>query len=138
MRANLPDKLNVFCLTTIRILILPFPITHLRSPRISRLNSRHLRFALNHQRCVEIHGFEVSELLDVFLQWFIETIETEIVLREINFFEKPLFHNRIVRRIHLAFKNGFLDALPVILTYLGYAAQPPPAFRRFRGHIVGD
>ena len=81
MRANLPHRLNVFCFPTIRILILPFPITQLRSPRISQSNSRHLRFALNHQRSVEIHSFEVPELLDMFLQWFIETIETEIVLR---------------------------------------------------------
>ena len=74
----------------------------------------------------------------MFLQRFIETIKAKIVLREVNFFEKPLLHNCIVGRIHLAFKNGFLNALSVILTYPGYAAQPPPSCRRFRGHIVGD
>ncbi len=120
------------------MLILAFPITRLRSARTFQPNSRHLRFALNHKRSVEVHGFEVPELLNMFLQRLIETIKTEIVLREINFIEKPLFHNRVVRRIYLTFKNGFLDALPVILTYPGYAAQPPPSFRRFRGHIVGD
>ncbi len=95
-------------------------------------------FALNHQWSVEVHGaLKCSKLLNVFVQRLGQPIKTEIVLLEINFFEKPLFHNRIVRRIHLVFKNGFLDALPVILTYLGSAAQPPPSFRRFRRHIEG-
>lgn len=94
----------------------------MRSPRTPRPNSRHSRFALNDEWPLEVHRFENSELLDMFRQRFIETIETEIVLRGVNFSEKPLLHNRIIRRIQLAFKNGFLNTLSVVLTYLGYAA----------------
>lgn len=94
--------------------------------------------ASQHERAIEVGGFEPSVLLYAQRNGLGESIEAKAILGLADFLQQPAFQLFVLESINLALKHRFLYPLPHGFTALGYSTQAFAACWGLGAHVVTD